>query len=665
MFIAAFAGTPMGAQSQAPPPQGPPPPPPPSPTQDLGPAQFGTGAISGVVTDGVTGQPVDGALVMLSAGAARGGAGARPRQRTDARGRFLFHRLPAFESYVVQVSRQGYFDAGFKGTPGSAVGSRIPLRDGEWFAKANVSLWKPAAITGTVRDERGEPVVGVAVRAILQVQIAGHLKLAAGPSAVTDDRGAYRLANLKAGRYVVHMPSVQITLPDGTPPLAGARQVSGATGAPPPPDPLTLLRSDDAGRSDGLSVLVGHYPTPSNLATAYPMMYHPAARTLDQAETISVNYAELKANIDVTLAPTSTVRVSGQVVGPADVIAKLPVRLLPDGAEDIGEGGEAALTLTDALGRFTFLQVPSGAYTLVASSAQAEYGTGSSSGGRLMPPLPGLQAVSMSSGPVASADGLRYSSRRTSRTGATGRVAVAVGDQNLDDVSVPIQSGVTVSGYFLWDGSQSPPEGLRFVPLVRLEPADGNLSTGMPFGGSLGSPNALPTPVAFQLEGVLPGRYVFGESLGSAAGFTVEAVEHAGVDLMTTPLVVAGEKEIRDVVVRMVSKPLILSGRVSLANGTAPENAAVAFFPTERTAWRDYGISAVRFKSTQVMTAGTFILPPGLPPGEYYAATIRQDERHRWITPEFLKTIVVRATRFRLAPGAPVTLDLRFDEGGR
>src|SRR3989338_273129 len=85
-----------------PPPQGPPPPPPPPPTQDVGPMIVCSGAISGVVTDGVTRQPVEGALVQLVTAGARGGPGARPRQRTDSRGRFIFQRLPANDMYGLQ-----------------------------------------------------------------------------------------------------------------------------------------------------------------------------------------------------------------------------------------------------------------------------------------------------------------------------------------------------------------------------------------------------------------------------------------------------------------------------------------------------------------------------------------------------------------------------------
>src|SRR5688500_6451326 len=55
------------------------------------PAVFGTGVISGVVTDGTTGLPLEGVLVSLGGG--RPGPAGRPLQMTDARGRFVFTHL--------------------------------------------------------------------------------------------------------------------------------------------------------------------------------------------------------------------------------------------------------------------------------------------------------------------------------------------------------------------------------------------------------------------------------------------------------------------------------------------------------------------------------------------------------------------------------------------
>lgn len=625
----------------------------------------GTGAISGVVTDGATGRPIAGALVNL-AGAIPGGTGPGPRQLTDARGRFIFTHLPAFENYTLAAAKPGYFDASYKETPGINVVVRIELRDGQWFQQADVTLWRPAAISGIVRDERGDPLVGVPVRALLTTRVAGRERWASGPAAVTDDRGMYRLAGLRPGAYVVQVPSVQLTLPgEAAAALTTSPAGAGVAGAPPAPPPLTMMRADtDA----DLSLLVGHFPTPlpGSGATAYPMAFHPTARVLDEAVPIAVQGDERTA-IDVQMQLAPTVRVSGRVTGEPDGLARLPVRIVPVGAEDIGEGGEAALTLTDDTGAFTFLRVPAGNYVVVASSVQAGYSsgvTGNSVSRVLMPARANVFNGGLSSGSIVGTDDVRYTTRTSRSDGAFGRIPLSVGDQDVNDLVIPLQGGVTVSGHFLWDGSPDLPSGIQRGPLIRLEPASGDLSMGLPFGG-LSRPPAggpPPSPLPFSISRVLPGRYAVGGSLG-ASGYVVEAVDHGGRDLLTTPLVVEGGKDITGIVVRLTSKTSSLTGYVRNTNGSAADSGAVIFFPADRAAWQDYGLGAQRFKTATITSLGSY-RAPALLPGEYFLAAVSDADRHRWTDPAFLQTLVPRATRITMAPGLNLTQDLTF-EGGR
>jgi hypothetical protein len=62
-----------------------------------------------------------------------------------------------------------------------------------------VRLWKDAAITGTMVDERGKPAIGMQVRAFRREFAAGRPRYVTGagiiqPSAFTDDRSIHRLA---------------------------------------------------------------------------------------------------------------------------------------------------------------------------------------------------------------------------------------------------------------------------------------------------------------------------------------------------------------------------------------------------------------------------------------------------------------------------------------
>ena len=142
--------------------------------QDPDPAQS---AISGVVTDGSSHAPLRGVTVSLYGQVSTAAV-------TDSKGRFVFRRLKA-GSYALITERGGYGS----GTTWSLRPGASPIVVGkkEWVSDLPIELWRLGSISGTVRDEAGEAVVGVPVRALIQVWLAGHRHWASGPVAWTDD----------------------------------------------------------------------------------------------------------------------------------------------------------------------------------------------------------------------------------------------------------------------------------------------------------------------------------------------------------------------------------------------------------------------------------------------------------------------------------------------
>lgn len=621
----------------------------------------GTGAISGVVTDGSTLAPLAGAFVHLS------GAGvptaARMGQLTDGRGRFLFTHLPAFPDYVVSVTRPGYMAGGYKRVPGLLTVARIALRDAEWMQTADVTLWKPASITGTVRDELGDPVVGVPVRAVVRVIVAGRRQLASGPATETDDRGMYRLANLEPGEYVIHVPSVQVTLPATTMPTR--------VGPPSPPNPSASPTSAIPDvpaivRAAGDSgVLVGHFATPSPGAAgrAYPMAFHPAARSVDEATPVTIGFGEHLENVDVQLSLAPTVSVSGRVIGSVGAVARLPIRLVPTGSEGLASGAEAAFTQTDAQGAFTLLHVPEGEYTLLAARSMSEFTLGGASTSDGLIPRSALMITSMSAGQVPGANGVSFATRATAGDVVSGRMPLSVGNRDVTGLDVTVSSGVTVSGHYVWDGLEAPPDALRLQPFLRLEPADGDMSLGVKTRTSLRTAGAaLPSPVPFTLEGVMPGRYVVSQT--ETVGYGLERIEWNGRDLLTSPLDVDGSKDIDGIVVRMTSKRITVSGSVRDADGRVATSGAVLTFPASPALWRNIGLSAQLFRTSTIVSGGAYRVD-GLVPGEYLLVAVPDADRKKWVDPDFLASVAGMASRIRVEPGSVVTQELRLSGGRR
>jgi len=124
-------------------------------------------------------------------------AGLPPRvTTTDQSGRYDFANLPAGPFRIVAVK------PGYRGIDASS--RSLDVAAGDRIDRVDLALERWSALGGHVLDENGEPVQSANVR-LLQVRYeAGRRRLVgvAGPRQ-TDDLGAYRLANVAPGQYIV------------------------------------------------------------------------------------------------------------------------------------------------------------------------------------------------------------------------------------------------------------------------------------------------------------------------------------------------------------------------------------------------------------------------------------------------------------------------------
>ena len=155
------------------------------------------GGIEGTVTRRVTGEPIFGVRVTLSAVTTAGPRGSTPNQTepiasTDSQGRFAFAQIPP-GSYRLIFSRNGYVREQF----GINVTSRQIVR-------GSLQMTPTAVVTGRVHDVVGAPAVGVPVELVRLAEDAkGNKTLQRVASVRTDDHGEYRLFYISPGHYFV------------------------------------------------------------------------------------------------------------------------------------------------------------------------------------------------------------------------------------------------------------------------------------------------------------------------------------------------------------------------------------------------------------------------------------------------------------------------------
>ena len=617
------------------------------------------GAISGFVLDGSTGAPVADAIVAVT----QGGKTALPpgyqtRQLTDAKGRFAFLNLPSDGSFLILSAKFGYLDGGY----GRDSAPTDPLRPvaiakGAWVGNLRVPIWRPAVISGTVRDEGGEPLVGVLVRALARIRVVGRDELAPGPLAITDDLGRYRLAGLQPGRYVIQMPSTQISVPAGT-------SIGDATSHA----PEGAVEIDDTTR-----LVIGRYPLPppgvNGRAMAYAVAFHPAAPGPAQAATIDLQFGDDRLGIDVTLTPVPAFRVSGVVEAPSDALTMLTLRLLPAGMENLGLGAETATALVAPGGTFTFLNVPAGAYVLDAPETFNEFTmsfgpsmsggiVGSNRNARLPTPPP-RTGYGVSGRPVDAAPGVNFTMADYRGGDSTkkyphyaARMPIAV-NSDMAGLVVKLRPGVSLRGRVSVELDPAKPLAKPATLLAFMDPAGGEPWLGQPRVTSV-----IAADTDFEIPGLMAGEYFL--RVQPNTGFEVKSILWRGRDYTLTPFDAAATDDISGVQVVVTNAIPTLGGAVRAPDGGVPGQGLVVLFPADPDLWVSTGLWSPRFVSVAIQNNGAYRLAT-MPAGDYLVAAIPRTQA-AWRDPVFLRRIERQASRLTLGWGQTVTRDLTLTE---
>jgi hypothetical protein len=628
----------------------------PQPGMTAGPASPGTSgsaAIFGRVLDAGTDQPIASAIVSIGGVP---GPGPTPGPRlaaatagqmtamTNARGQFLFRDLPA-GSYALTVRAAGYLAGSYGQRRPDGSSRRVAVGDGQSITDADVRLWKTAAITGTVLDEIGEPLVRVDVRVLKRLFARGQSRwLPAQPgNATTDDRGVYRIADLTPGDYIVAMLSGVASVPASTADaywraMASDDQASRTT--------LSQLGSSGTlGAASGVwfgnqrvQTVSGRPLTPPADPNAplfiYPRTFHPATENQGEASIITVGSGEAREAVDVRVRPVRTSRVSGVVTGPTGPTPNVRVTLSPASANnaqqmiayaDVGlvdTGFTTSTTTTDANGQFTLVGVPPGDYVVRAAVVR------SPGGQRIVRNEDGTVtafAIVAPEARIAASDALSAESR------------VSVPDRDVAGVAIALQPDVTVSGTIAFASGTTPPplNNLRVV----LTDANGRLRVGQPQGAARDRFLAGPVP---------RGMYALSAAL---SGWTVKSVRVGGKEFGDGlfPLT----SDVDDAVVTLTNRLAGVAGTVQRSGA----DATVAIFPADYQAWIASGMPASHARLVDADTNGTFEVD-GLVSGDYAVVAIDASTQIELQNPADVEALARVATRVTLGDGDRKTLSL-------
>jgi uncharacterized protein (DUF2141 family) len=264
--------------------------------------------LSGTVINAATGEPVSRALVLMQPKAQFAG--------TD--GTFVFKNL-ARGRYNLTASKPGFFNEQQLGRWNAWMNS---FRDVPSEKEVVLKLTPEGIIYGEVKNENGEPIEGVTVRAQRWQTENGRKSLQNARDAATDDEGNFRLAELKPGSY--HLSFV---------PVGRGGWVTY--------DKLSRKKQTDQG---------------------YGAQFYPGVADVESATAIELR-AGLSVHITQTLSRQRLFEVAGVVRG-ATQVGGFNIMLM----NTSGDMVQRTLRIDPKSGEFQIPGVPAGTYMLSASA---------------------------------------------------------------------------------------------------------------------------------------------------------------------------------------------------------------------------------------------------------------------------------------------------------
>ncbi len=229
--------------------------------------------------------------------------------RADGSGHFIFQRVEPGQ-YKLSAERQGFFSDEHH----REYQPVFDVAAGQHLKNLPVRLMPTAVIAGEIVDEYNDSLQNVEVTLLAREVRLGQMYLRQAGRAITDDRGQYRIAGLRPGKYYLTAEyKSNATLMEAVRTIVAERLVEQTQQDAKRTGTMHLEISNDTSEmetSNGISQ-----------SFTYPPLFYPGSGDFQQAQSIQVNPGdETQANFIFVSAPVVSIKgrvVNGMSGGPA------------------------------------------------------------------------------------------------------------------------------------------------------------------------------------------------------------------------------------------------------------------------------------------------------------------------------------------------------------
>jgi hypothetical protein len=592
----------------------------------------GTAMIAGTVVGAdASAAPLRKVVVSLSGG----GFPATQEAVTDDAGHFVFSNLPA-GTYTLTASRASFVRVSYGEKRPGGSGVPIAVTEGQRLTTLTLKMLHGSAITGSLRTASGHVVPNLANISveIKEVQtLGGDRRISSVPNATssvsTDDRGVYRAYGLPPGDYVVAAIIAPLAVRPMTPAeiqwgQQAIQQGSASLGASMP-------------SAQGSGVLAGPPPDAAR-SSLYASVYYPGTAELASAGLITLGAGEERSGVDFPLPLVHTARIEGTVVDPSGRAVRAQVSVMPaptPQAALFAWSSMVVMTMPD--GGFMLTGIPPGNYVLFTRSAAPNAG----------PVTPGAPAANPAS--VAATPSMWATE------------SVSVSGEDISNVTLRLQPGMTLSGKVVFAGTLAPPADLtRGRAVASPVPTPGAGNTAPTFGGESVTLNADGT---FVITGLAPNMYRLSITMPGtppARGpyWTLKSIIAGNRDVIDLPIEIKPHEDVSGAAVTFTDGVTDLAGTVIDPAGRPTSQYPIVVFPIARASW-----PGSRFiKQARPASDGTFDIR-GLPPGSYYLSAVTDLDGADLTDMAFLDQLAAASIKVTLGDGETKRQDVKIGGG--